>query len=146
MSKNSQIKVATFPGCTTQDMMDHIKPHLRRNSDEIIIHVGTNSLQSSNTPLQCAAELIDLAESVSSESSNMISISSLITRSDDEALAAKVPDVNKVLKEHCLQKNWGFVDHSNISASSHLNLSGLHLNKGGTSHLARNFINYLRVD
>ena len=146
MSKNSEIKVATFPGCTTQDMKDHIRPLLRRNTDEIIIHVGTNSLHSSNTPLECAAELIDLAESVSSESSALISISSLITRSDDEALAAKVPDVNKVLKEHCLQKNWGFVDHSNISASSHLNRSGLHLNKGGTSRLARNFINYLRVD
>ena len=45
-----------------------------------------------------------------------------------------------------MQKNWGFVDYSNISASSHLNRSGLHLNKGGTSRLARNFINYLRVD
>ena len=94
--------------------------------------MGTNSLQSCNTPLKCAAELIDLAKSVSSESSAMISISSFITRSDDEALATIVPDVNKVLKEHCLQKNWGFVEHSNISASSHLNRSGLHLNKGGT--------------
>ena len=90
------------------------------------IHASTNSLQSSNTPLECAAELVDLADLVSSESSAMISISSLITRSDDEALAAKVPDVNKVLKEHCLEKNWGFVDYSNISASSDLNRSGLH--------------------
>lgn len=146
MSKNLQVKIATFPGCTTQDMKDHIKPLLRRNPDEIIIHVGTNSLRSSNTPHECAVELIDLAESVSSESSAMITISSLINRSDDEALACKVPDVNKILKEHCLQKNWGFVDHSNILATSHLNRSGLHLNKGGTSRLARNFINHLRVD
>ena len=146
MSKNLQVKIATFPGCTTQDMKDHINPLLRRNPDEIIIHVGTNSSRSSNTPRECAVELIDLAESVSSESSAMITISSLINRSDDEALACKVPDVNKVLKEHCLQKNWGFVDHSNILATSHLNRSGLHLNKGGTSRLARNFINHLRVD
>ena len=106
----------------------------------------TKSLHSSNTPLECAAELIDLAESVSSEYLAMVSISILIPRSDGEALAAKVPDVNNVLKENCLQKNWGFVDHSNISASSHLNRSGLHLNKGGTSRLARNLIDYLRVD
>ena len=51
MSKNSQVKIATFPGCTTQDMKDHIKPLLRRNPDELIIHVGTNSLRSSYTPL-----------------------------------------------------------------------------------------------
>ena len=146
MSKNSQVKIATFPGCTTQDMKDHIKPLLRRNPDEIIIHVGTNSLRSSNTPRECAGELTDLAEAVSSESSAMISISGLINRSDDEALACKVPDVNKVLKECCKQKNWGFVDHSNISVTSHLNRSGLHLNKKGTTRLAQNFINHLRVD
>jgi len=103
MSKNLQVKIATFPGCTTIDMKDHIKPLLRRNPDEIITHVGINSLRSSNTPRECAVELIDLAESVSSESSAMITISSLINRSDDEALACKVPDVNKVLKEQCLQ-------------------------------------------
>ena len=56
-------------------------------------------LRSSNTPRECAVELIDLAEAVSSESSAMIPISGLINRSDDEALACKVPDVNKVLKE-----------------------------------------------
>ena len=87
-----------------------------------------------------------IAEAVSSESSAMISISGLINRSDDEALACKVPDVNKVLKECCKQKNWGFVDHSNISITSHLNRSGLHLNKKGTTRLAQNFINHLRVD
>ena len=46
MSKNSQLKIDTFPECTTQYMKDHIKPLLRRNPDEIIIHVGTNSLRS----------------------------------------------------------------------------------------------------
>ena len=65
MSKNSQVKIATFPGCTTQDMKDHIKPLLRRNPDELIIHVGTNSLRSSYTPRECAVELIDLAEAIS---------------------------------------------------------------------------------
>ena len=110
------------------------------------IHVGTNSLRSSSTPRECAIELIDVAESVSSGTSATITISSLINRSGDEVLACKVSDVNKVLKEHCLQKNWEFVDHSNISATSHLNRSGLHLNKSGTSRLARNFINHLRVD
>ena len=79
MFKNSQNKVASFPGCTTQDMKDHIKPLLRRNPDEIIIHVGTISLRSPNTPQESAGELIDLAETVSSESSAVISISILIT-------------------------------------------------------------------
>ena len=56
---HKQVKVATFPGCTTQDMRDHIKPLLHRNPDEIIIHVGTNSLRSFNAARECAAELIN---------------------------------------------------------------------------------------
>ena len=66
-------------------------------------------------------------------------------RSDDEALACKIAEVNRILKDCCTRKSWGFVHHSNISTSNHLNRCGFHLNKAGTSRLARNFINYLRL-
>ena len=102
-------------------MNDHIKPLLRRNQDEIIIHVGTNSLSSSNSPRECAEEVVDLAKSVSSESPDMITIYSVISRSDDEALASKVSAVNKVLKHFGHQMSWRFIDHSNILGTVHLN-------------------------
>lgn len=76
-------------------MNDHIKPLLHRAPNEIIIHVGTNSLSSSNSPRECAEEVVDLAKSVSSESPAIITISSLICRSDDDAVASKVPAVKK---------------------------------------------------
>ena len=44
LSRSSKVKVSSFPGCTTMDMRDHIKPILRRNPDAIVMHVGTNSL------------------------------------------------------------------------------------------------------
>ena len=78
MARDLQVKIATFPGCTTQDMKDHIKRLLRRNPDEIIMHVGANSLSSSNFPNECAEAVVDLAKSVTSESSVKITISSLI--------------------------------------------------------------------
>ena len=84
MSRNSKVKIATFPGCTTQDMKDHIKSVLRRNPEEIIIHVyvGTNS----NSRREYGEEVADLGKSVRSESSAKITISSLIfCRSDDDA-------------------------------------------------------------
>lgn len=127
-------------------MHDFIKPLLRKNPDEIILHVGTNSLRSCDTPRACADEIIDLATMVSCESPAKIALSSLVCRSDDETLACKIAEVNSVLKDCCTRKSWGFVDNSNISSSNHLNRSGLHLNKSGTSRLARNFINYLRLD
>ena len=146
MSRNLQVKIATFPGCTTLDMTDRIKPLLRRKPQQIIVHVGTNSVSSSNSPRECVEEVGDLAKSVTSESSAKTTISSLICRSEDDALARKVPAVDTVLKQFCQQMSWGFIDHSNISETVHLNRSGLHLNKGGTSRLHQNFINYLRVD
>ena len=76
----------------------------------------------------------------------MITISSLIGRSNDEALVGKFPDVNIVLKQFCNPKTRGFIYHLNISTIDHHNRSCLPLNKGGTSVLAQNFINYLRVD
>ena len=148
MSRKLQVKIATFPGCTTQYMTDRIKPLLRRNPLQIIIHVGTNSVSSSNSPRECVEEVGDLAKSVTSESSAKTTISSLICRSDDDALARNVLAVNTVLKHFRQQMSWGFIDHSNISetVTVHLNRSGLHLNKGGTYRLPQNFINYLRLD
>ena len=146
MSRNSRVKISSFPGCTTEDMHDFIKPLLRKNPDEIILHVGTNNLRSCDTPRACADEIIDLATMVSRESPAKIALSSIVCRSDEEALACKIAEVNRILKDCCTRKSWGFVDHSNISTSNHLNRSGLHLNKSGTSRLARNFIDYLRLD
>ena len=80
-------------------MHDFIKPLLRKNPDEIILHVGTNSLRSCDNPRACADEIIDLATMVSCESPVKIALSSLVCRSDDEALACKIAEVNTILKD-----------------------------------------------
>lgn len=146
LSKESRVKISSFPGCTTLDMKDYVKPLLRRNPAEIILHVGTNSLRSCNSARAYAEEIVDLASMVGTESSAKITISSLVGRTDDESLASKIPDVNKIIKKFCNQNNWGFVDHKNISVNNHLNRSSLHLNRSGTSRLARNFINHLNLE
>ena len=101
ISRNSRIKISSFPGCTTLNIKDHIKPLLRRNPGEIIIHLGTNSLRSCDTSRTCAQEIIDLATMASSKSSAKIALSSLVCRSDDEALACKISGMNKILEESC---------------------------------------------
>jgi len=42
--RSAKVKVSSFPGCTTMDKRDHIKPILQRNPDAIVMHVATNSL------------------------------------------------------------------------------------------------------
>lgn len=108
-------------------MRDHITPILRKNPDEIVIYVGTNSLRPSATsPRDCAQQIVNLAHMINEESSAKLTISSLVSRSDDEDLAVKVPGVNKIQRKFCNQNGWGYVDHSNVSADHDLNTSSLH--------------------
>ena len=41
---NHNVKVRNHPGATTEDIIDHIKPILRKKPDLLIVHSGTNDL------------------------------------------------------------------------------------------------------
>ena len=43
ISGNRTVKVQIFTGAKTQDMYDYLKPFLKKNSDNIILHIGTNN-------------------------------------------------------------------------------------------------------
>ena len=142
-AKNTRVQVSTFPGCTILDMADHVKPIQRKRPDKLILHVGTNSLKSRETSTKHAEEIISLAESVKNTlPETEVIISGLITRIDNGDLANKVNQVNKVLKEMCLERHWKFIGHPNIT-SNHLNRSGIRLNEMGTAMLSRNFNKYI---
>ena len=138
---NSKVQVSSFPGCTTKDMADHIRPIVRRKPGSIIIHVGTNSLRNSNSSRECADEIVDIGRMVDQEGIS-VTISSLTPRADDNELAKRVKEVNKILRKFCRQNQWGFIDHNNITYL-HLKRSRLHLNRSGTSLLSQNFISYI---
>lgn len=73
-----------------QDMRDHIKSISRKNPDEIVIHVGTNSLRPSETSLRdCGEEISNLTHMINEESSAELTTSDLFTRSDNENQALK---------------------------------------------------------
>ena len=121
-------------------MKEYVKPLLKRKPEEIILHVGTNSLRDLDVKA-CADEIIELARSVGS--SVKVSISSIIQRSDNQQLNKKASKVNAAVKSLCTNNGFSFIEHTNIN-SDHLNRSGLHLNKEGTKNFAVNFINYFR--
>ena len=143
ISKDPKVKVWSFPGCTSKDMKDHIQPLLRRNPQEIILHVGTNSIRSSESAQACADEIADLAALVNSNSTK-VTISSLLPRSDDEDLGDIIKEVNEIIGKLCQQNKWSFIDHQNINTNTHLNRSGLHLNKIGNTQFAKDFIDYIK--
>ena len=69
--------------------------------------------------------------------------SSLTAPSGDKQLVIQGEEVNSTLRDFCSQNKWKIITHSNIVADHHLNRSGLHLNRIGTSRLARNILDFI---
>ena len=42
LSRSKRIKVCYFPGGETEDLQHHLIPYLKKEPDNIIIHIGTN--------------------------------------------------------------------------------------------------------
>ncbi|KAM7428713.1 hypothetical protein ABFA07_020349 [Porites harrisoni] len=142
ISNQSLTYVKAFPGATVEDMSDYIMPSLRRKPEEVILHVGTNNLKSSE-PREIAEGIVNLGLKIQNHSPDCkITISSLISRSD-QTLNGKIKDVNKIVNQFAKQHAWRTIPHSNIK-NEHLNASGLHLNVQGTKLLAKNLISHLR--
>ena len=59
ISGNSSVKVRIFPGVTNHDLYDYLKPLLKKNPDNIILHVGTNN-SVSETSIDILNEILSL--------------------------------------------------------------------------------------
>ena len=140
LSRTNKVVVKPFPGATTEDMEDFIKPILRKDPENIIIHVGTNDVNSKE-PRLTAEGIVNLAHKIEGDAPNTsIAISGLVPRADDKG--GKVSSVNKILKKFCRQNQWNFIEHNNLNLT-HLNRGGLHLSKSGTALVAENFCKYI---
>ena len=139
MARKKNVKVRSFPGATTSDMTDFVKPIIRKKPESVILHVGTNDLKS-NPEAQIADNIIELANSIRNQQINCV-ISLLTYRKGNIWNSGKT--VNKIVKRKSEELGIRIIENDNIN-SSHLNNSGLHLNKRGTISLAKNFIDAIR--
>ena len=94
---------------TIHALKDYIKPSLKYDSNKIIIHVGTNNLRSTKTPVEIAEEIVKLAHDVKTEK-NDVTISGITPRNDD--LNVKGCKVNDLLKIQCYNHGIGFIDNT----------------------------------
>ena len=56
--------VKSFPGTTTKDMKDYIKPAIARKLDMVILQTGTDDLKSNQNPSDIANDIISLAKNM----------------------------------------------------------------------------------
>ena len=45
VSRDNSVKIRCHPGATTDDIIDYVRPTVRKKPDMIIIHTGTNDIQ-----------------------------------------------------------------------------------------------------
>ena len=139
---NNHVVVKSFAGATIEDMEDYLKPVIRKEPESIILHVGTNDLKNLS-PKQVANGIANLGSQISEESPNTnIVLSSIILRTDNPQLAAKAAEANKLINSLCSKNKWKFINHSSINSSC-LNSRGLHLNRKGTSYVAKNLSQFI---
>ena len=92
-----------FLSCQNKGYTRLRKTNLKKNPDQILVHVRTNDLASNKYPEPTAESIIDVASSLKSDACD-VSVLSLTVRNDQHR--KKVEEVNIVWKELCKGKNY----------------------------------------
>ena len=113
LTKKHNVKVKAHSGATTRDMINHVKPVLRRAPDTIILHCGTNNLTSNVYTIEQMEEIMKIAKQ-ESNSTNIV-LSSVVTRADQAGIKKKVSKLNNKLRTFCNEYGITLIDHININ-------------------------------
>ena len=140
-SRENFVKVSTQSGATTEDMLDNIKPLVRKKPNAVIIHTDTNDLTNGVKTMNKVKKLVQYIRENDKGKNIEIGFSSICYRADRD-LEKEINDTNGRLKNYCSGNGFIFVHNSTINES--LNKSKLHLNKKGTIVLAINIKSSLR--
>ena len=138
LSRHKYVKVYSFSGADTTDMNDFIKPLLKKQPDEVILHIGTNNLASTLSPEQIVDEILKLRLIITSYGIKC-AISTIVKH--DDGFWQKACEVNQLLFSEIPTEQ--LIDNSELE-SLHLNGSRLLLNTAGSAKLASNFRNHIR--
>lgn len=108
-----KVIVKSFSGAITEDMEDYLKPVLRKEPENLILHVSTNDLKSIG-PTELAKSIQSLAINIEENSPNTsVSISAILPRKESQ-ISKNVTLVNNSLKLICSRQHWNFIKHKNI--------------------------------
>ena len=135
------VKIKPYGGSTTEDMVDHIKPAVRKKPDHIIIHVGTNDITNDIDTLKHLKTIHNFIKDHST--CTKLAISAVLFRADKRGIDPKVKSLNKRLLVFCNENEVKFIDNRNI-VYGHLSKKKLHLNENGRSVLSKNFNKHLQ--
>ena len=102
-SKRNNVKVLTHPGSATADMVNYIKPMVRRKPDGELIHTGTNDMANDVNTLKYFGRLVKVIREIDIDEEIKISFSIVICRIDKN-LEQERMEINTKLKKYCDSK------------------------------------------
>ena len=123
-SKQVKTTVRCFPGSTTDDFIDFIKPIANKKPDIIILHVGTNDLTRKSDTISNLVVLLNDIKSISQNTK--LAVSSLCIRKDRKHLEKEVDTLNREIEVFCKANDMDFIKNVNIDSSC-LTKKKLHL-------------------
>ena len=137
-----RFRIKAYGGAISEELVDHIRPTLRRTPDVIATHIGTNDISDDD----CSSLQINLGkvrELVTELSpSSKIVLSYIILRNDKTNINVKVNRENEIIKQFRKTNKLDLIDNSNIKDQKLYGKKKLHLKDAGKSLLANNFIEY----
>ena len=129
LESDCKVNVKQFSGARANCMKDYMKPSLRENPDNFILHVGTDDLNSKRSPELIAKSIVDRATTLKGNSRD-VSVSNIIVRTHNSNLNEKRCEVNAHLTEMCKERKLNLINHSKKIKPNHLNRGKLHRQKG----------------
>ena len=142
-TSDKHVAVKSFSGARIADMDDYLKPLLRKDPDEIILHVGTNNIRD-ESPRSVAEGIVNLVTQAQQDfPSTRLAISPLLPRSDNLDFNDKIKEANKILNSFCTSRGLTLLHITNIDLTC-LNRRGVHLNRKGSALLSNCYADFLR--
>ena len=135
-TKNGHVYRRYHPGATPKQLHDYCINTLTHDKpDEIIIHVGTNSLRSDDA-CTIANDIVSIVNTCRLYGVNTVYVSAITFR---PGLGLEVKQVNDILFHKSQLLDFNFIGNSNIS-SSLIYKDKVHLTDDGSAVLKNNFI------
>ena len=105
------------PGCSTKNMTDYIKPIAKKNSDTILLHVGTNDLAEDINAMKNVWKRVEALPKLGNSENIQISFSSIMHRSDRD-FSKEISELNVKLK-NLFKKGFIYIDNDTVNESSY---------------------------
>ena len=142
LKTDDRICVRSVASATSTQMIHYAQCVLEENPDKVILHVGTNDINSTKSTDEIANKIMEVVDVIQQRDKEVI-VSALIRRNNNEC-NNKVMQVNTSLKSRCADRSIIFIENGNLE-KSHLNKSGLHLNKQWYQYFSKKLCKYFKL-